>query len=81
MKDFGIKEALSTLGLRKNNPGVSTGSTWYRSTGERIESFSPVDGKLIGSVQSGDDKALEKVISRATEAFKRLENMARAETW
>jgi aldehyde dehydrogenase (NAD+) len=46
MNDFGMKEALSRLGLKRSNPGISTGSTWYRSTGAKIESYSPVDGRL-----------------------------------
>lgn len=70
MKDFGIKEALSTLGIRKNNLGVSTGSKWYRSTGGLIESYSPADSKRIGSVYAGDEKTVEKVVAKSLEAFK-----------
>lgn len=69
MKNFGMREALAELGLRKNNPGISTGSKWIRSTGARIESFSPVDGKLIGTVQSADAKALDQVITGATKGY------------
>ncbi len=69
MKDFGIKEAVSTLKLKKNNPGVSTGIVWLRGNGKRIESFSPVDGKLIGTVQSADEKNFNKVVETASRAF------------
>lgn len=69
MKDFGMREALASLTLKKNNPGVSTGSKWIRSAGERIESFSPADGKLIGSVQGGDENAFEKVVATARKGF------------
>ncbi|MEJ1238568.1 aldehyde dehydrogenase family protein [Chryseolinea sp. T2] len=69
MKDFGIRDALSALGLKKSNPGVSTGVKWLRSTGAKLESYSPVDGKLIGTVQAGDPSSLEKLMSKATEAF------------
>lgn len=69
MNDFGMKEALSRLGLKRNNPGVSTGSTWYRSTGPKIESFSPADRKLIGTVTSGDEKSFQRVVDKASEAF------------
>ena len=69
MKDFGIKEALNKLGLKRSNPGISTGATWYRSTGPRLESFSPADGKLIGTVLSGDEKSFHKVVAKASEAF------------
>ncbi|MBL0740229.1 L-piperidine-6-carboxylate dehydrogenase [Chryseolinea lacunae] len=70
MKNFGIKDVLTTLGLKKNNQGVSTGSKWYRSGGGLIESYSPVDGKLIGSVYGGDEKTWDKVVKQSEEAFK-----------
>ncbi|MEO8470881.1 MAG: aldehyde dehydrogenase family protein [Chryseolinea sp.] len=69
MKDFGIKGALDVLGLKRNNPGISTGSNWLRSAGPRFESYSPVDGKLIGTVLAGDGKSFEKVVSKASEAY------------
>ena len=69
MKNFGMKEALASLRVARNNPGVSTGSTWLRSKGTRIESFSPVDGKLMGTVQATDERAYEKVVTQAGEAF------------
>lgn len=70
MQKFGIREALSVLGVRKKNPGVSTGSKWFKSSGALIDSFSPVDGKLIGSVYQADEKSYHKVIQATTEAFK-----------
>jgi aldehyde dehydrogenase (NAD+) len=69
MKNFGIKEALQSLYLKKSNSGVSTGSKWYRSTGPVISSYSPVDGKLIGKVKSADEKTFEKVVAVAQQAF------------
>ena len=70
MEDFGVKEALAVLGIRKSNPGVSTGTKWYRSGGRLIQSYSPADGKLIGSVQGGDEKTYNKVVAKSQEAFK-----------
>ena len=70
MQKFGIQEALSSLGVKKKNPGVSTGSKWLKSTGALIESFSPVDGKLIGAVYEADEKAYRQVVERTTEAFR-----------
>lgn len=69
MKNFGIKEALRALGIKNKNLGVSTGTKWYRSTGAHLESYSPADGKLIGSVQAGDVKTAELVIAKAHAAF------------
>ncbi|HEY9490085.1 MAG TPA: aldehyde dehydrogenase family protein, partial [Chryseosolibacter sp.] len=70
MKNFGIKEALATVGVKKNNSGISTGTIWLRSKGDRIDSYSPVDGKLVGSVQSADEKSYRAVVAKSTEAFK-----------
>jgi aldehyde dehydrogenase (NAD+) len=70
MQKSGIHEALSAFGIRKKNPGVSTGSKWLKSSGEYIDSFSPVDGKLIGSVRQADEKSFRQVIDTSTEAFK-----------
>ncbi|MEX2232639.1 MAG: aldehyde dehydrogenase family protein [Cyclobacteriaceae bacterium] len=70
MKKFGIKDALISLGVKKNNAGISTGTSWIRSKGARIESYSPVDGRLIGTVQAADEKSYHNVVTRAEEAFK-----------
>ena len=69
MQNFGIKEALTTLGIKATNIGTSTGKNWIRSKGESISSYSPVDGKLIGKVQATDEKAFEKVVVQAKKAF------------
>ena len=59
MTDFGMKEALLELGLKDINDGTSTGSNNF-SNGEIIESYSPVDGKLIGKVKSTTKEDLRK---------------------
>ena len=61
---------LKTLHIESNNNGVSTGSKWIVSKGEKINSFSPVDGKLIGSVFATDKESYEEVINAAAKAFK-----------
>ncbi len=70
MKNFGIQETLATLGVKKSNLGVSTGTKWYRTTGAKIESYSPADGKLIGAVQAADEKAYRAVVAKSNTAFK-----------
>ncbi|WP_290793584.1 aldehyde dehydrogenase family protein [Flavihumibacter sp. UBA7668] len=60
---------LHALGLKDFNPGTSTGSNWMQSTGESIPSYSPVDGKQIGSVQATDKAAYETIIQQASAAF------------
>ena len=67
--DFGIQEALKQLGLKEVNDGSSTGSEWF-SNGELIESYSPVDGKLIGSVKGSTREDYDRVMESATAAFK-----------
>jgi aldehyde dehydrogenase (NAD+) len=70
MKNFGIKEALTELGVQKKNLGASTGKNWHRSDSALLESYSPVDGKLIGSVYKTNEKTVEKIIQTSNEAFK-----------
>jgi aldehyde dehydrogenase (NAD+) len=62
-------EFLHQLKLQKENEGTSTGGSIVPSKGELILSFSPVDGNLIGSVNSSDKEAYEKVIATAQTAF------------
>ena len=66
---FGIQEALKELGLEEINNGSSTGSDCF-SSGELLESYSPVDGRLIGKVKCSTKEDYEKVMSAATSAFK-----------
>ncbi len=62
---------LSQLKISANNNGVSTGTEWLSSKNEKIKSYSPVDGKLIASVNAVDKKNYEKVILKAQGAFLR----------
>ncbi|MCF4100536.1 aldehyde dehydrogenase family protein [Gillisia sp. M10.2A] len=71
---FGIKQALKDLGLADINDGTSTGSDFFGS-GELIESYSPVDGALIGKVKATTKEDYERVMSAATEGFKTWRSM------
>ena len=66
---FGIQEALAQLGLKEMNEGTSTGSNNF-SNGDLLESFSPVDGRLIGKVKCSTAEDYERVIASAIDAFK-----------
>lgn len=66
---FGMNEALEKLGIKLVNEGTSTGVENF-SSGEILDSFSPVDGKLIASVKTSTLEDYEKVMRSATEAFK-----------
>jgi aldehyde dehydrogenase (NAD+) len=61
---------LKTLQISSSNQGVSTGTEWITSQGGYLDSFSPVDGKKIGSVTMTDKESYETVIRKAEEAFK-----------
>lgn len=69
-KKFGIDEALKTLGLLETNHGTSTGKNYF-SEGKVIESYSPVDGKVIGKVKTTTQEDYQEVITTAENAFKK----------
>lgn len=66
--DFGIDQALKQLGIEATNPGTSTGSEAF-GKGPLIESYSPVDGALIGKVHSTTPEDYERVVQAASSAF------------
>ncbi len=68
-EEFGIQQALKDLGLNEINNGTSTGKDWF-GNGDIIESFSPVDGALIGKVKATTRDDYEKVITTAENGFK-----------
>lgn len=60
---------LKQLNIQAENKGTSTGSAWLDSNGKTIASYSPVDGKLIASVATGDEQAYAAMMNTATTAF------------
>jgi len=64
-----IKKTLADLNIKEANNGSSTGSISF-GKGEVIESISPVDGTVIGSVTKTTEEEYEKVMQTATSAFK-----------
>ena len=68
--NFGIAEALSALGIKENNFGASTGTKHWNTAGPKVDSYSPADGKFIGSVNQAPKDDYEKVMAKAEEAFK-----------
>jgi len=67
---FGMQKALKDLGINDNNYGASTGLNHIITQGKKIDSFSPVDGLLIGSVNAATAENYNQVMSTAEEAFK-----------
>ena len=70
-----MKKVLKQLGINSVNDGVSTGTKWIKSKGKAIESYSPVDGKLIATVISGTEKEYAEVMNTAQSAFKVWRNI------
>lgn len=64
-----ISNVLATLGLKTENNGASTGQNWIKGSGQKISSYSPVDGQLIGTVNSINKDEYEQVILQAQKAF------------
>jgi aldehyde dehydrogenase (NAD+) len=70
-----MKNILQQLGINATNAGVSTGNKWIKSKGAVIQSFSPVDGKLIASVTSATEKEYQQVMDTALKAYKIWRNI------
>jgi aldehyde dehydrogenase (NAD+) len=64
MQNF-IKE----LKISEMNKGVSTGTKWVSASGEKIRSHSPVDGKLIATINTCDKRSFDHVVETAHHAF------------
>ncbi len=73
-REFDIALALGELGIKDDNQGVSTGSEYF-GNGPAIESYSPVDGALIGKVTTGSEADYERVIQSAQSAYKTWRTM------
>lgn len=65
-----VQEVLDIFSIGLSNSGVSTGTNWIGAKGNTIDSFSPVDGKLIAKVESATKEEYEEVIAVAEKAFK-----------
>ncbi len=62
-------EFLQQLNLEADNAGTSTGSKSLTGKGEIIKSYSPVDGKLVGSVRATTKEDYDTVLQTAEKAF------------
>lgn len=65
---------LQELNIQPENDGVSTGGSWIKSGGPVIPSYSPVDGRLIGSVRSADRQNYDAAVEKAVVAFQEWRN-------
>jgi len=60
---------LKELGLKDQNAGTSTGLSFSNDSNQYIDSFSPVDGSLVGRVSITTEKEFNKVLDKASAAF------------
>jgi len=65
-----INAVLKQLGIENSNPAYSTGNNWGKTASEKtIDSYSPVDGQKIASVQVASAKDYDGVVETAQKAF------------
>jgi aldehyde dehydrogenase (NAD+) len=64
-----ISGVLQQLGIQPLNQGISTGANNWHGKGALLESKSPVDGHVIGTVHLGGAQDYDKVVDTAHEAF------------
>ncbi len=64
-----MKSVLEKFDLLKEQSGAGTGSR-LKCGGEILESISPIDGRVIGTIRCAGKKDYQKIIRRAVEAFK-----------
>ena len=69
MEKINVAKILKELGIQSVNRGTSTGAKWMSSSGPVLKSISPTDGKLIGTVESADERSFTKVVEVAKKAF------------
>ncbi len=60
---------LSELEIKKENLGAAIGPKWISTQGTSINSISPVDGVVIGTVNLATEKEYNQVIKAANKAF------------
>ena len=64
-----IEQIFNQLNLKAINKGTSTGNQWVSTSQKFIESYSPVNGELIGKVEVTTKEDYEAVKQKALEAF------------
>jgi aldehyde dehydrogenase (NAD+) len=64
-----MEDLIKQLNLKQINAGAGTGVTQRKCNGEELKSFSPIDGKLIGSIRKALVPDYEYVAEKAYKAF------------
>lgn len=74
MTTHNITSILEQLGIKDVNQGTSTGQQWFANT-EYIDSYSPVDGKKIATVQTTKQEDYQAIVETAQKAFETFRTM------
>lgn len=69
VKNNSKSAALKALGITKVNSGVFDGD--WRGSGELLQSYSPIDGLLLGVVRTATADDYERAMQRASAAFEK----------
>ena len=65
-----LKFVFKELHLNTLNSGTSSGNSWFeQNNDQQIDSYSPIDGQLIGSVLETSKKQFDEVLKVAKSAF------------
>ena len=64
-----IKKVLKSLGIESLSYGASIGDQWIKTRGEKIASYSPVDGQMIGEVIIATSQDYNQCIEAGLKAF------------
>ena len=65
---FEAEKIKAELGIKDINRGASTGTNWFDTQGEILESYSPADGQLIAKIQQATAADYETIIATAQNA-------------
>lgn len=61
---------LNSLGIKSFNSGCSTGAQWFEQEGnETIESISPINGQIIGSITCTSFKQYDEIVEKSNKTF------------
>ena len=64
-----LERIFSNLGISKSEISVSTGTSGWIGSGEKINDYSPIDGSFIGEVHLGGEDDLARILPVAQAAF------------
>jgi aldehyde dehydrogenase (NAD+) len=64
-----MQAILRSLGIQEMNSGACTGTWISNDNNDKLDSFTPVDGSLLASVNQAAAEDYEKVVAAAREAF------------